>query len=102
MAPPLVSNIMVSFGWRPALIVSALPALIIGLIWFKVREPAHINIHAQAANTDAFSVNSEKKGTINSVSFYLLTLSYTLQGYVGYIFVSWFYLYLVQKGISGY
>jgi MFS transporter, ACS family, glucarate transporter len=27
----------------------------------------------------------------------LLTLSYSLQGYVGYIFVSWFYLYLVQE-----
>ena len=30
LAPPLVSNIMVKFGWRPALIVSAIPALIIG------------------------------------------------------------------------
>jgi ACS family glucarate transporter-like MFS transporter len=28
--------------------------------------------------------------------FALLTLSYTLQGYVGYIFIFWFYLYLVQ------
>jgi ACS family glucarate transporter-like MFS transporter len=27
----------------------------------------------------------------------LLTASYTLQGYVGYIFVFWFYLYLVQE-----
>ena len=26
----------------------------------------------------------------------LLTLSYSLQGYVGYIFVFWFYIYLVQ------
>jgi ACS family glucarate transporter-like MFS transporter len=34
---------------------------------------------------------------MNSLSFYLLTISYTLQGYVGYIFVTWFYLYLVQE-----
>jgi ACS family glucarate transporter-like MFS transporter len=27
----------------------------------------------------------------------MLTASYTLQGYVGYIFVFWFYLYLVQE-----
>jgi ACS family glucarate transporter-like MFS transporter len=27
----------------------------------------------------------------------LLTLSYTLEGYVGYIFVFWMYLYLVQE-----
>jgi ACS family glucarate transporter-like MFS transporter len=31
-----------------------------------------------------------------SRSFVLLTLSYSLQGYVGYIFVFWFYLYLVD------
>jgi ACS family glucarate transporter-like MFS transporter len=29
-------------------------------------------------------------------SFWLLTASYTLQGYVGYVFVFWFFLYLVQ------
>ena len=34
---------------------------------------------------------------LKSASFILLTLSYTLQGYVGYIFVSWFYIYLVQE-----
>ena len=34
---------------------------------------------------------------LRSRSFVLLTLSYTLQGYVGYIFVFWFYLYLVQE-----
>src|SRR5439155_21418963 len=32
-----------------------------------------------------------------SRSFVLLTASYSLQGYVGYIFVFWFYLYLVQE-----
>ena len=31
-----------------------------------------------------------------SRDFLLLTLSYTLQGYVGYIFVFWFYTYLVE------
>jgi hypothetical protein len=31
-----------------------------------------------------------------SRSFVLLTLSYSLQGYVGYIFVFWFYPYLVD------
>jgi ACS family glucarate transporter-like MFS transporter len=29
-------------------------------------------------------------------SFWFLTASYTLQGYVGYVFVFWFFLYLVQ------
>jgi ACS family glucarate transporter-like MFS transporter len=97
LAPPLVSNIMVISGWRPALIASAIPALIIALIWLKVKEPANVNnVTLKEKNVD-FPFIPEKKVRINSLSFYLLTLSYTLQGYVGYIFVSWFYLYLVQE-----
>jgi len=97
LAPPLVSNIMVRFGWRPALIASAIPALLIALIWLKVKEPQHIN-HAMPVEDNPKSNDSlVKRGKINSLSFWLLTISYTLQGYVGYIFVSWFYLYLVQE-----
>ena len=42
-----------------------------------------------------------ESGRLASRSFVLLTASYTLQGYVGYIFVFWFYLYLVDvRGFS--
>src|SRR4030042_332898 len=94
LAPPLVSNIMVTMGWHAALIASAIPALIIALIWLRIKEPENINsfYHAEKKGPDP-----EEKGKIRSVSFYLLTISYTLQGYVGYIFVTWFYLYLVQE-----
>jgi ACS family glucarate transporter-like MFS transporter len=97
LAPPIVSNIMVKLGWRPALIASALPALIIAVFWLKVREPPHINYPASNNNSANVPDTYTEKGKINSLSFYLLTISYTLQGYVGYIFVSWFYLYLVQE-----
>ena len=97
LAPPLVSNVMVSFGWRPALIASAVPALIIALIWLKVKEPQHINYPSSVRNETKSNNISGSRGKINSLSFWLLTLSYTLQGYVGYIFVTWFYLYLVQE-----
>jgi ACS family glucarate transporter-like MFS transporter len=97
LAPPLVSNIMVRFGWRPALIASAIPALIIALIWLKVKEPPHINYLTPEKDKTKFPEPPESNGKVNSLSFYLLTISYTLQGYVGYIFVSWFYLYLVQE-----
>jgi ACS family glucarate transporter-like MFS transporter len=97
LAPPLVSNIMVKFGWRPALIASAFPALIIALIWLKIKEPSHINYISAEQNNPKLPESSGSNGKVNSLSFYLLTISYTLQGYVGYIFVSWFYLYLVQE-----
>jgi MFS transporter, ACS family, glucarate transporter len=96
IAPPLVSNIMVHSGWRIALIVTAIPALIIAILWTRIKgfETKHIL-------TDKVAVKAEDAGTatanFKSASFILLTISYTLQGYVGYIFVSWFYIYLVQE-----
>jgi ACS family glucarate transporter-like MFS transporter len=83
---------MVHWGWRNALVFSAIPALIVALIWLFVKEPPVVNlevVHAEDSGKPA--------GNLKSASFSLLTISYTLQGYVGYIFVSWFYLYLVQE-----
>ena len=77
--------------------ISALPALIIAIIWLRIKEPVPL-VH----KNDDISA-TEETGTISdggrlkSASFVLLTLSYTLQGYVGYIFVTWFYIYLVQE-----
>jgi ACS family glucarate transporter-like MFS transporter len=94
IAPPLVSNIMVHWGWRPALLVSAVPALLVALVWLRIREPQQA-----AAASEEIKTNPErgKARRLNNPSFYLLTVSYTLQGYVGYIFVTWFYIYLVQE-----
>src|SRR3954447_8411569 len=39
LTPPLVSNIMVNWGWRLALIISAVPALIVALLWRKIHPP---------------------------------------------------------------
>jgi ACS family glucarate transporter-like MFS transporter len=96
LTPPLVSNIMVHWGWRPALVISALPALVIALLWTRIAEPAAVSTGLKQA-PDNNKVVLASSGNIRSISFYLLTISYTLQGYVGYIFVSWFYMYLVQE-----
>jgi len=88
IAPPLLTFVMVRSGWRAALLVSAVPALGAGLGWcFLFRE------RIWAAGKP---VSDGRGGRLGSRSFVLLTLSYTLQGYVGYIFVFWFYLYLVE------
>jgi ACS family glucarate transporter-like MFS transporter len=90
IAPPLVSQVMVRWGWRAALLVSALPALVVALVWRKVSEPASAVERNDGAGTG-------RPGSLRAIDFTLLTASYTLQGYVGYIFVFWFYLYLVQE-----
>jgi ACS family glucarate transporter-like MFS transporter len=97
IAPPLISGIMVHWGWRVAMLISALPALIIAILWMAVSEPVHVNDSAQNITARTKDQQKEGKSSLKKTSFILLTISYTLQGYVGYIFVSWFYLYLVQE-----
>ena len=99
LAPPIVSNIMVHWGWRPALLFSAIPALIVALIWLRIREPQSI---IPAKETTRSIPDHENGKSLKTTSFYLLTISYTLQGYVGYIFVTWFYIYLVQERHFGF
>ena len=90
IAPPLISFLMVRWGWRTALMISALPSLAVSCAWFSIcRRPA---LPAESAPAPVVPHDDRPK----SRGFLLLTASYTLQGYVGYIFVFWFYLYLVD------
>ena len=92
LAPPLLTAMMLRWGWRPAVLVTALPAMVVALAWFRAG-PAE----APADVSPAQPGEAPSGASLRSPSFVLLTLSYTLQGYVGYIFVFWFYLYLVQE-----
>ncbi len=95
IAPPMVSYCMVHWGWRIAMLATAIPVTIIALIWKRTREPrAGVTENKNEGLTPPEQVTLLSK--LKSRGFVLLTISYTLQGYVGYIFVSWFYLYLVQ------
>ncbi len=96
IAPPLISNVMVHWGWRIALVVSAIPALIIAFLWKKITVASGDKSINETTSVDIQPV-SPGPSNLKSLSFILLTASYTLQGYVGYIFVSWFYIYLVQE-----
>jgi ACS family glucarate transporter-like MFS transporter len=89
IAPPIVTFLMTRLGWRAAVMLSSLPALIVGCIWMAARRSA-------TAAPDSGSKAAVVPVTPYSRSFILLTLSYTLQGYVGYIFIFWFYIYLVD------
>jgi ACS family glucarate transporter-like MFS transporter len=93
LAPPLLSVVMLRWGWRAALIASAVPAAIVAFVWLTVRRDRETVSPSALADPS----QSAPGATLRSRNFVLLTASYTLQGYVGYIFVFWFYLYLVQE-----
>ena len=110
IAPPLLTGAMLRVGWRGALVVSALPALAIAVLWRFVRPEADRSgaetggDRPEAGGAGALTLSgaagpSEAAGAprLHRSQLAILTASYTLQGYVGYIFVFWFYLYLVQE-----
>jgi ACS family glucarate transporter-like MFS transporter len=96
IAPLLITAVMGRWGWRTSLVASAVPAFIMALVWIVVRPPSRGAPDASTVSRAAEG-SSATSGSLRSSSFVLLTLSYSLQGYVGYIFVFWFYLYLVQE-----
>lgn len=98
VAPPLLAWAMLRFGWRGALLVSAVPAVLVALVWHVVKTPSPSPESAAIAQRAADPPAARPPAApARWRQLALLTLSYTLQGYVGYIFVFWFYLYLVQE-----
>jgi len=89
IAPPIVTFLMTRLGWRAAVMLSSLPAFVVGWIWMATRRTATPAPERRPEQARVPSIPYSR-------SFLLLTLSYSLQGYVGYIFIFWFYLYLVE------
>ncbi|MFM2146088.1 MAG: hypothetical protein RL732_924, partial [Bacteroidota bacterium] len=97
LAPLLVSGLMITYGWRVALLASALPALLVALAWMRAQSPPSKIIVQPLIGQGRHPEYNSNAHALKSRPFLLLTLSYSLQGYVGYIFISWFYIYLVQE-----
>ena len=101
VAPVLLAPIANGYGWRAALLVAASFSALAGLLWFRfaprqLNSPrtsgfeTTANVHAPASSPNA------SPRPLRSPGFWFLCASYFLQGYLGYIFIFWFYLYLVQ------
>jgi ACS family glucarate transporter-like MFS transporter len=92
VAPALLAPISNRYGWRLGLCVAAALSAMAWLLWFcfAPRE------HREGAEPPAANTAQDASRPLRSRSFWFLFSSYLLQGYLGYIFIFWFYLYLVQ------
>src|SRR6266404_4318203 len=105
--PPLITHVMMRYGWRWSFWISAIIGLIAGTAWYFVardtpEEHSHVSVpeltHIQAGRT----ANSAADGRIpwstiiRSKEVLALTLSYFSFGYVAWIFFSWFFIYLAK------
>jgi ACS family glucarate transporter-like MFS transporter len=108
LMPPLVSRMVLSWGWQSSFYISAVFSLLIAVGWaLYVRDYPRQHPDVNAAELDAihatatphFELDSQSStilSQLRSGNLWRLVASYTLDGYVGYIFIFWFYLYLVQ------
>lgn len=108
LTPPLTAWLMVNLGWQAPFYAASLLGLLIAGIWYwySTDRPAqHPSVNdAEAAliegprTADQPSLNQAVPWRLfaRTPTVWWLVLSYGCLGYVAYIYLSWFYLYLVN------
>ncbi len=99
VTPLLLTPITTHYGWRIALLVAASLGALAGVLWWILGPEEHHGAKAASKPADDYipgNPTSHSSRPLRSRSFWFLFASYLLQGYLGYIFIFWFYLYLVQ------
>lgn len=106
---PLVSWLMLHFGWRSAFYITSLFAFAIALIWF-ITARDHPREHRLVSSQELAWIDPDRPSAsvrhaslgevLRNRDILFLSLSYTCEGYVLFIFVFWLYIYLVE--VRGY
>jgi ACS family glucarate transporter-like MFS transporter len=114
LTPPLISYVMLHYGWRSSFWLCAVIGLVAGLVWFLVARdspaehprvsPAELAlIHSGLPQQESVRMNAlvPWRTVLRSRNVLAMTISYFSFGYVAWIFFSWFYIYLAQvRGLN--
>ena len=91
IAPPLTAWIMVNYGWQTAFYAAGGIGLLVAGLWYGC-----------SADRPSAQSRSEPEPAVpwrrfaRTPTVWWLVASYSCLGYVAYIYMSWFYLYLVN------
>lgn len=108
VTPPLITWILMNWGWRWSFYISALIGLAAGGVWYLLardapaehpwigaRERKQIEEGLPAASKDAGAHSTLPWGSIlGNKDILAMSVSYFTYGYVAYIFFTWFFIYL--------
>src|SRR5207237_1269357 len=115
LSPPLITFLMLHYGWRTSFWVCAGLGLIVGAVWYLTARASPAKHRSVSREELAFirsgltvktSVEDNPKlvpwkNVLTSKEVLAVTLSYFCFGYVAWIFFSWFYIYLAQvRGLN--
>ncbi len=107
LTPPLLAAIISTYGWRAAFWFSAALGVIAGIAWFLIardtpEEHPLISaeelgeIRANAIQVPAVEASVPWNAILRSRTLLLLTFACFCFGYIAWIFLGWFYLYMAQ------
>ncbi len=98
ITPPLASWVMVNYHWQSVFYLSALIGLVVAVLWvFCSRDRNGSGV----TKAETLPTPVPWRRIFRARSLWWLVASYACLGYVAYIYMSWFYLYLVNvRGID--
>ena len=103
LTPPIAAWVMVNWGWQTVFYLASLLGMGMGLLWWLlsrnhphehpwVNAGEHILLTPEPAVTTPVPWRTFRQ----TPTIWWLVLSYSFLGYVAYVYLSWFYLYLVN------
>lgn len=108
LTPPIVAWMMVNYGWQSAFYAAGLVGIAIAVLWgwyATDRPEQHRGVNAGElavikGTADPPAAHREPvpwDAFLRTPTVWWIVLSYTGLGYVAYVYMSWFYLYLVNE-----
>jgi ACS family glucarate transporter-like MFS transporter len=103
VTPPIAAWVMVNWRWQTVFYLSAGLGLVMSILWWTLaRDRPAEHPWAQRSSLTTGSHRSEQSDVVRlallrNPTLWWLVLSYSCLGYVAYVYLSWFYLYLVNE-----
>lgn len=104
ITPPLAAWVMVNWGWQTVFYLSTAIGLVMGVLWWTLsrdhpEQHPWVRDHQRTTHPnveDRHTVTIPWRQLGKTPTIWWLVLSYSCLGYVAYIYLAWFYLYLVN------
>lgn len=113
VTPPIAAWVMVNWRWQIVFYLSAIVGLVMALLWWTLARnhpDEHPWVRNKVTNTSPNCLEKQPsprshttvcnpvpwRRLVRTPTVRWLVLSYTCLGYVAYLYLSWFYLYLVN------